>query len=80
MKKMELVHEVVFQLPKSEVVKINKALKTKPIPKLKFLITDNKKPNKNGEFPTRLVIPATQFTATFRKSRISRSERNSRQS
>ena len=37
------------------------------IPSPKLLIKDHKKPNKNGEFPTRLVIPATNFTATFAK-------------
>ena len=36
-----------------------------PFPKL--LIKDHKKINENGEFPTRLVIPAKNFTATFSK-------------
>ena len=31
------------------------------------MIKDHIKPNTNGEFPTRLVIPATNFTATFAK-------------
>ena len=34
---------------------------------LKILIKDHKRINKKGEYPTRLVIPATKFTATFYK-------------
>ena len=32
-----------------------------------LLIKDHKTMNKKGEFPTRLVIPATKFTATISK-------------
>ena len=66
-KSRELLNEVGFQLSKSEAVHINESLKTKSIPTPKLLIKNHKKPNKNGEFPTRLVIPATNFTATFAK-------------
>ena len=37
------------------------------IPSLKILIKNHKTINKKGEFPTRLVIPATNFTATYSK-------------
>ena len=52
---------------KNEVGHINESLKTKSIPTSKLLIKYHKKPNTNGEFLTRLVIPATNFTATFTK-------------
>ena len=66
-KARELLDEVGFQLSKSEVGHINKSLKTKSIPTPKLLIKDHKKSNTNGEFPTRLVIPATNFIAIFAK-------------
>ena len=42
-------------------------LATKAVPAPKYLIKDHKKINEKGEFPTRLVIPTTNFTATFSK-------------
>ena len=66
-KARELLDEVGFQLSKIEARHINESLKTKSIPTPKLLIKDHKKPNKNGEFPKRLVITATNFTATFAK-------------
>ena len=64
-KARELLDEVGFQLSKSEVGHINKSIKMKSIPTPKFLIKDKKKLNTSVKFPTRLVIPATKFTATF---------------
>ena len=61
------MHEVVFQLSKIKVGHINESLKTKSIPTPRLLIKDHKNPNKNGKFPTRLAITATNFTATFEK-------------
>ena len=66
-KSRELLYEVGFQLSKSEVGHINKSLKTKSIPTPKLMIKDHKKLNTKSEFPKRLVIPATNFTATFAK-------------
>ena len=40
---------------------------TRAIPSLKLLIKYYKTINENEEFPTRLVIPTTNFTATFSK-------------
>ena len=37
------------------------------IPSPKLLIKDHKKINYKEEFPTRLVIPSENFTATFSK-------------
>ena len=59
--------EVGLQLLKGEAGHINESLKMKSIPTPKLLIKDHKKPNKNGKFPTRLVIPAINFAATFAK-------------
>ena len=42
-------------------------LAERAIPSPKILIKDHKTINEKGEFPTRLVIPATNFTATFSK-------------
>ena len=39
----------------------------KSIPTPKILIKDHKTPNDQGDFPTRLVVPATNFTAGFPK-------------
>ena len=61
------MNEVGFQWSKSEVVHINALLKMKPIKTTKLLIKYNKKPNTNGEFPTRLVILDINFTANFAK-------------
>ena len=44
---------------------MNESLKTKSNPTPKLLMKDHKKPNTNGEFPTRLVITTTNFTSIF---------------
>ena len=41
------------------------SLATRATPSPKLLIKDHKTVNEKGEFTTRLVIPATNFTATF---------------
>ena len=46
---------------------VRQSLATRAIPSPKLLIKDHKIINNKGEFPTRLVIPATNFTATFSK-------------
>ena len=43
------------------------SLATKAIPAPKLLIKDHKTFNNKGQFLTRLVVPATKFTATFSK-------------
>ena len=42
-------------------------LTTHAIPSPKILIKDHETINDKGEFPTRLIIPATKFTVTFSK-------------
>ena len=54
-------------MSKNEVGHINESLKTKAIPTPKLLIKDHQKLTSMGEFPTRLVIPATNLSATFAK-------------
>ena len=61
------VSAIGFKLSKNEVGHINESLKTKAIPTPKLLIKDHKKMSIMGKFPTRLVIPATNFSATFAK-------------
>ena len=75
-KERELLGEFGLQLSKLEVRHINESLKTKSIPTPKLLIKYHKKLNTNNEFSTRLVIPATNFTANFREGRIPWSEGN----
>ena len=45
---------------------IEQSLKSKAIPSPKLLIKDHK-PKKNGEYPTRLIIPATNFASALPK-------------
>ena len=56
-----------MELSVQEEIVLRQSLATKAIPSPKMLIKDHKKINEKGEFPTRLVIPATNFTATFSK-------------
>ena len=46
---------------------VRQSLAARAIPSPKPLIKDYKKINEKGELPTRLVIPVTNFTATFSK-------------
>ena len=62
-----LVDAIGFRISKNEVGHINEPLKTKAIATPKLLIKDHKKLTGKGLFPTRLVIPATNFSATFAK-------------
>ena len=56
-----------MELSVQEEYFVRQLLATKAIPYPKLLIKDHNKINKKGELPTRLVIPATNFTATFSK-------------
>eukprot|EP00957_Ditylum_brightwellii_P137108 10454105-Ditylum_brightwellii.AAC.1 len=44
---------------------LQEGITSKAIPQLQLLVKDHKKPEEDGSFPTRIVIPATNFTATF---------------
>ena len=52
-----------FSVQEEQFVRQSLATRAKLFPKL--LIKYHNKINKKGEFPTKLVIPATNFTATF---------------
>eukprot|EP00957_Ditylum_brightwellii_P067380 5115235-Ditylum_brightwellii.AAC.1 len=46
---------------------IQESLTSKAIPQPQLLVKDHKPVEASGDFPTRLVIPATNFTAAFLK-------------
>ena len=62
-----LLDKVKMELSVQEENLVRQSLATKAIPASKLLIKDHKKINEKGKFPTRLVIPTTNFTATFSK-------------
>jgi hypothetical protein len=61
----ELLEDIDRLCSKGERDFIQESLKSKAIPSPKLLIKDHKKKDKWGNFPTRLVIPATNFTSAF---------------
>ena len=63
----KLLDKVKMELSVEEENFVKQSLATRVIPSLKILIKDHNTINKKGEFPTRLVIPATNFTATYSK-------------
>ena len=46
---------------------IEESLKMRAVPTPKLLIKDHKKADSKGEYPTRFVVPATNFTVAFPK-------------
>ena len=62
-----IVDAIWFKLSKNEVGQINESLKIKAIPTPKLLIKYPKILTSMGEFPTRLVITAVNFSASFAK-------------
>ena len=62
-----LLEKVKLDLSVKEEEFVIQSLETKAIPYPKLLIKYHKTINEKGEFPTRLVIPAKNFTATFSK-------------
>ena len=62
-----LVDTLGFIMSLNEMGHINESLKTKSIPTPKLLIKDQKKLTSNGVFPTIIVIPETNLSATFAK-------------
>ena len=61
------LESIANRIPKLTYLFIDEALKSRAIPSPKALIKDHKKRDANGDFPSRLVIPATNFTAPFAK-------------
>ena len=62
-----LLKKVKLDLSVKEEEFVRQSLSTRAIPSPNLLIKAHKTINENWEFPTRLVIPATIFTATFSK-------------
>ena len=62
-----LLENVNLELSVKEEEFVRQSLATRAILSPKLLIKDHKTINDKGEFPTRLVIPTTNFTATFSK-------------
>ena len=62
-----LLDKVKVDLSVKEEEFVRQLLAARAIPSTKLLIKDHKAINENGEFPNRLVIPGTNFTATFSK-------------
>ena len=62
-----LLDKVKMKLSFQEGKFVRQSLATRDIPYSKLLIKDNKTINQKGESPKRLVIPATEVTATFSK-------------
>ena len=58
---------MMLELSVKEEKFVRKSLATRAIPFPKLLKTDHKKINERGKLPTRLVILATNFTATLSK-------------
>ena len=60
-----LLETVKIELSVKEEEFVSQLLVTRAIPSPKLLIKDHKKITDKGGFPTILVIPMTNFTATF---------------
>ena len=63
-----LLDKVKMELSVQEENFVRQSLAMKAIPVPKLLIKYHKTINEKGEFPTRLVIPVTKFTATLSKT------------
>ena len=63
----KLLNKVKMELSVQEENFVRQLLATRSIPSPKPFIKYHKTINEKGEFPTRLVIPAKNFTATFSK-------------
>ena len=54
-------------LSDNEKAFLKEKIQTKAVPQPKILIKDHKPADAEGNFPTHLVVPATNFTAGFPK-------------
>ena len=62
-----LLYKVKMELSVKEEEFVRQSLATRAMLSPKILIKDHKTINEKGELPTRLLIPATNFTAKFSK-------------
>jgi hypothetical protein len=63
----ELLEALEDIMSEDEYYFVKESLNSKAIPSPKLLIKDHKEINDDGNYPTRLVVPATNFTAAFSK-------------
>ena len=63
----EEAKRLILKMKMDLSVHTRKLIATREIPSPKLLIKDHNTINEKGEFPTRLVVPATNCTATFSK-------------
>ena len=63
----EEAKRLILKMKMDLSVHMRKLIATRAIPSPKLLIKDHNTINDKGEFPTGLVIPATNCTATFSK-------------
>ena len=66
-KSIETLKSVEHYIDSQEYNFLEETIETRAIPTPKLLIKDHKKPNDQGEYPTRLVVPATNITVGFPK-------------
>eukprot|EP00957_Ditylum_brightwellii_P158478 12062905-Ditylum_brightwellii.AAC.1 len=66
-KRENCVEKLSRSLLKGEGAFLWEGLNSKEIPQPQLLVKDHKDPDEAGFFPTRLVIPTTNFIATFSK-------------
>jgi hypothetical protein len=63
----ELLESLDDVMSEDEYSFVKESLNSKAIPSPKLLIKDHKFVNDDGTYPTRLVVPATNFTSAFSK-------------
>ena len=64
---LNLLESLDGWISRNEYRFLEEIIDSKAIPTPQLLIKDHKKPKDNGEFPTQLVVPATNFTQGFPK-------------
>jgi hypothetical protein len=64
---IKLLSTLGHMLSEEEMVFVEEALESRAVPTPKLLIKNHKPMNSKGEYMTRLIVPATNFTAAFPK-------------
>ena len=64
---LELLESLEDVMSEDEYYYVKESILSKAIPSPKLLIKDHKEINDDGNYPTRLVVPATNFTSAFSK-------------
>ncbi len=63
----DLLESLAPIMSEDEYSFVKESINSKAIPAPKLLIKDHKEIDDNGNYPTRLVVPATNFTSAFPK-------------